>query len=185
MKLVNETHLCTAELLKFLCLVCKGEGLDHAEYHVKVRYMRGPNSICGWAWNVRWKGLWRIDVCIRRRVIPGDLDGTYLRQFTQVFIHELGHTRGLKHKDMVVWEEIPVSFTEGVVITGLRYPQQLTGGALRRKYKALVVSLETWSRRMDNGWSDHRKAVQMTALRTKQLKTVLPRYQEEFSWCID
>ena len=104
MKLVNETGYETADLRRLLQAVITNSG-SHKEHKVTVRYSRYRGMISGLA---SVGGSW---VILR---VPRD--GIDVVRVGRVFLHELGHNLGMRHKEMCNSSHLDVRFLEGITV---------------------------------------------------------------------
>ena len=119
MRFVNKTFWNTEDLRLLVRAIIKSEGLDLRDRYVEVVYNR-TYGVSGVASLGKSKGYFgcssgfnrkgfdakvRDSYCVRIRVGKKDFD---IDGFARVFIHELGHNQGLRHKDMLNIKDIVV-----------------------------------------------------------------------------
>lgn len=126
MKVVNNSNWNTDDLKKLINAVLKFSGQDAPRIlTIKTgKHNHGTNgraSIGG-----SWVDMWVPKTMISKKGVG--LDGKFhtlcdeeirfpVEEFSKVFIHEVGHNEGLRHKDMLPWEhiKIPTSIREMVI----------------------------------------------------------------------
>lgn len=112
--LENITHWRDGDLRKLLRTGIEYEGMDHVgNYIVEVSYVR-TRRVSGWGYfNRRHFRLHLPRVTSQTTMaMPTDL----VLETAKVIVHEIGHNRGLRHKDMLWWENLDVSWAEGLVL---------------------------------------------------------------------
>ena len=131
MKLDNQTDYDSKSLRKFFLAGLKSEGIDHKRMVVHIVNCRGKH-FDGYGFYKHIRHLWGdgrrfgYHACVTIK-IPTGLDlGKYehcMRRvpsfeevMAQVFIHEVGHTQGLRHEEMAKSWTIDVSWAEGLSI---------------------------------------------------------------------
>jgi len=108
MKINNETKFSTRDLRKVFLAGLKDRGANYKSYRIRVYNSR--KGIRGYAW---------VNSYDMAMGIPSKEDLTNsesMERFAQVFIHEVDHTLGLKHREMKHIRQIDVSWSEGMTI---------------------------------------------------------------------
>ncbi len=111
MRLINKTNHNSKEMKEFLQKTLKHEGVKHSEYVIHLVNRRGGyfnlSGIRGYAYlsKIHWekfkiKGKYYI-----KMKLPCKLDFTH---FYQVLAHEIAHTRGLRHSEMINYKQLEV-----------------------------------------------------------------------------
>jgi len=110
MKLTNRTDWNTRDLQKLINECIRREGVENKR-RVEIEYNRGEyEAYRGRAWvNCNW-----VKMIVPKPVTRQYNDGEWKEKetifdtvkFAKVFIHELGHNRGLHHDEMISWTEI-------------------------------------------------------------------------------
>lgn len=112
LKITNETDYRTSDLRRFLTIGFREEGVNLKEEWGRyvIKFYRPRGSLAGQAqYNIRWMRL-------ALRDSEGELSPNQITRLAQVFVHELGHNRGEKHRDMVSSGTLPVPWAEGLRI---------------------------------------------------------------------
>jgi len=117
MRLINETSYDSKWIKPFLQKIVKSEGLDHSEYVVHITNRRGRYSkLKGCAGYAYHRKIWWDRYKIKNKYYVKLKIPTKLFDANSVFkvmVHELAHTRGLRHKDMINITKIKIpSFVE-------------------------------------------------------------------------
>ncbi len=110
LKIVNETDYQTADLRRFLAVGFREEGVDFKESWGRyvVEFYRPRGCVAGQAlYHSTWMrlALYNSD---------GELAPAQVVRLAQVFVHELAHNRGLRHKEMTYSSEIDVPWAAGL-----------------------------------------------------------------------
>lgn len=140
MKLFNTTSWNSGDLTSLLKAGLKAKGVDHSKYAVVVTLShtkrdiedsveRGAEhwvgadgkALHGYAclepvWSIYLQGkriLLRNKSYIRMFLPDGDFD---LKKFAQIFEHEIDHTLGLKHRDMIDSDLLEPKWHEGFTL---------------------------------------------------------------------
>jgi hypothetical protein len=107
----NKTRWSTYDLRGFFLAAMKERGIDTLT--VEVVYGRGDHVGGRGSYHLPWIKL----------MIPSGPE-INMRQLAQVTLHEIDHTLGLDHKDMVDWWEIEPTFHEGLSIRWKETPKK-------------------------------------------------------------
>ena len=115
LKIVNETDYRTADLRKFLAVGLREEGVGPVirdwccGYRVKF-YRMSERRRGGYGYyNSRNMALGLYDSA-------SVMTPEQVTALPRVFVHELGHNRGLRHKEMAAYATLPVSWAEGLAV---------------------------------------------------------------------
>lgn len=104
-RLRNRTHFRGDDLRRFFMAGIRAYGADRDEWTIHVVYGKSPAWGCAYV-NSAWVKM----------SLPKDREKHDLQKFAQVFMHELDHCRGLRHKDMANWWEFDAAWAEGLEI---------------------------------------------------------------------
>lgn len=118
----NRTSWDTGDLKRLFGRCIREAGMESART-VRVIYSKS-GQVTGYAYiGRRWlqMALPNIRVFCREDGRRGEtrlleLSGEDVKEVAQVFLHELDHNRGIRHKEMKKHYKIPVPFVEGMVI---------------------------------------------------------------------
>jgi hypothetical protein len=110
MIIVNETTFKTDDFRKLVKRAVEVEGIDTLQ-RVRVQWIKG-RFIRGTA---PYGGVW-VRMFIPHRLKQGNFTPERVKEFAQVFVHELGHLRGLLHSAMRKWWDLEVEWAEGLQI---------------------------------------------------------------------
>ena len=114
-KLNNETHFSGRDLRKLFNAGFIARGVDgdrRRRYTVKVNYAKQHRSPSGCAW-----------LSTPSLVVHIPKPGCDITALAQVFVHELDHTLGLRHREMAHCWTMPVEWSEGFSL-GIVQPKQ-------------------------------------------------------------
>ena len=121
MRIRNETYYRTGDLRKLFKAGFEAEGVNSRGYYIRVCYARqawatgygfyNSKSLC-----VRLPSLETIKRRMALRVHKLQVVEVNVKRVAQVFVHEVGHTLGLRHREMVKSSSIEVSWSEGMEI---------------------------------------------------------------------
>lgn len=110
------TEWNTKDLQKLMNECIRREGVENNR-RIEIEYAKHSwESYSGRAWvNSNW-----IKMIVPRPITKGWIDKEYrpketifdAEKFAKVFIHELGHNRGLRHEEMINWSEVDASWTK-------------------------------------------------------------------------
>lgn len=121
LKITNTSSYRTDDLRKLITLALKEEGMwsPGGHYSVEVRDCKG-NSCHGVGWYNTNQFLLSLPTYCgpagQRQKYAQELPDLRVAQLARVAIHEIGHTKGLHHEDMVNWWELEVPWAHGLVI---------------------------------------------------------------------
>lgn len=136
MKIYNLTEWNTKDLTTLLKAGLKAKGVDHTKYAVAVTYSKAKRiknrddtwigsdglALHGYAyyqpmWAVKVEGKWlhlRNKSFVRMFVSKEKFD---LKRFAQIFEHEVDHTLGLRHKDMIDSDRLEPTWHTNLTLT--------------------------------------------------------------------
>ena len=133
LKMHNKTEWSGRELRKLFLAALKAEGAGNAKrcYNIHVEYRTSPCYTLGVTGMARLDGstIWMYlptPARLASHLYPSSAEPCYetkdkfVKQVAKVFVHELGHNLGLKHKEMVRVSSIDVSWSAGMVLTHKR-----------------------------------------------------------------
>ncbi len=121
LKITNTSSYRTDDLRKLITLALKEEGMwsPNGRYFVTVRDCKG-NSCHGVGWYNSSQFLLSLPTYWgpsgQRKKHAQELPDFRVAQLARVAIHEIGHTKGLHHGDMVNYWDIEVPWAGGLVI---------------------------------------------------------------------
>ncbi len=121
LKIKNTSSYRTDDLRKLITLALKEEGMWSAggSYFVQVRDCKG-NRCHGLGWYNTSQFLLSLPTYYgpsgQRKKYAQELPDLGVAQLARVAIHEIGHTKGLHHEDMVNYWDIEVPWAHGLVI---------------------------------------------------------------------
>lgn len=128
MHLDNKTTWNTSELRRFFKLICQYE--CYSPETVEVVYARDSYSLFNTSAAAKVGSGWIRMRLPNRQIIYKNEDGIKkeikelkgfrLKDIAQTFAHELGHNRGLVHRDMIEQTGINVDYTEDIAIIRAR-----------------------------------------------------------------
>ena len=141
MRLLNKTRWNSRELSSLCKTGLKEKGVDHREYYVALTYSRAKRdrgyarahgcedglgnddlALHGYAY---LQPMWWVYIEGRKVMLKGrkfirmyvSKEAFDLKRFAQIFEHEIGHTRGLVHKDMLPSRSLTPKWHEGFALT--------------------------------------------------------------------
>lgn len=141
LRLENNTKWSTRDLRKFFLRGMKDRGMDHL--HVTVDYARSNDGVHGSAYlnsvflRMKLPGPKWVRVATKHNKPLIDM-----KKFAQVFMHEMDHCLGLRHKDMADWWKFEPTWQEGLEIkwTGDTVVEKKTS---EQKQAARTATVET------------------------------------------
>jgi len=103
--LANETGWDSDDLAAFIEAGIEGEGMEPRRYVRVIHYSGG---------GVYYAGLGRYDGRAARLSVPSPVQVRSLdvKKSAQLLSHEFAHNRGLRHKDMMDWWDLDVSWAD-------------------------------------------------------------------------
>lgn len=155
MRLINKSRWDTGDLLKFLRECFKRAGSDIRDYTIEI----GNTSSSGIRGLGSYTRCWlKLRIPKQSKVSIIGLNGTAAIEFrdavntvelAQVAIHEVGHTQGLHHRDMISYKEIDASWAKDSVIR----PKQLKARPtmdeiIRKRYEKIRANIKRKETRM-------------------------------------
>lgn len=116
MEITNRTEWNTKDFQKLINECIRREGIGNHR-RIEIEYARHSwSSYHGRAWvNSNW-----IKMIVPRPITKEFIDGEYRptetvfnpETFAKIFIHELGHNRGLQHEEMISWSQIDATWAK-------------------------------------------------------------------------
>lgn len=110
MRIDNRTGYRLRDIRKLVVAAFKAEGVSPAMYWIEI---------AGTSW-ARIHGIAWLDTGHIRMYIPehfaADFNQKETHEFAKIFVHEIGHTLGLVHRDQIDYSEIPTPWADGLVL---------------------------------------------------------------------
>jgi len=113
MKIKNETKWDTRDLRKLFKMVAKHEGYEPHTIEVTPRGRGGGRGGLGYGWiriSIPHKYYMQGSDGRWEKMELQELSGEKIKRIAKVLIHEIGHNRGLNHREMDSFSNIDVSF---------------------------------------------------------------------------
>ena len=111
MKVINDTGWDTRDLRKLFYRGLQNEGVNPQPYRITVRMARGTR-VTGFGNYTRpciCLFIPKVLVALNEEAEDIPMPQPLVEELCQIFIHEVGHTQGLRHREMMAIEDIDVS----------------------------------------------------------------------------
>lgn len=157
MKLDNQTEWDTKELKELCKAVMKHEEISQTRQYIKVIYKKrtgySEERYGGYAYyNRKWVKMTVPRPQVRKQVVSED-GSTKIAEvphefnaerFAQVLTHELGHNRGLRHKDMPYSNRLDCKYVKDFKV-GLAKPKKKPKRDLKQeRYDKVLKQIKSW-----------------------------------------
>ena len=143
MKIVNKTKYSTRFLRKIFIACEKHEGTNWKHRQVEVRPKKGPRIHAFAGYNARY-------VVMKLPITPNDNEyGSNKYHLARVYIHEVGHNLGLRHKDMLSHYGIDVSWlgnNEPIPLKTVKAKVKIP--VIKQREVHAIKKLEEWEKKL-------------------------------------
>lgn len=156
---MNKTTWSTKDLIKLFDLVCKNEGytprkivivygrslIKYSENDLYINIGGRGTYYTGWVKLMlpNTKLIYNYETGKHRRETLKFLDGEIVKRVAQVLAHEIGHNRGLHHKDMMRSRNINVDYIDGAVIHR-NVKTKKNVDVIQKKYNNILKLMKQW-----------------------------------------
>ena len=136
----NKTEWRKDDLRKLIYAGLKAEGPGDRPYRVYVEYTRQSRGCSGYAYLNSGDITMRLPRPEWIEVVDGKAPEKIVHNFARVLVHEIGHTMGLKHEDMVKSHTIETPWADGLQLRA--QVKKVTTVSREDKARAAVERLE-------------------------------------------
>lgn len=148
MKLENETEWDTRSIVDFVKRGLRAKGADVTRMRVRIYTTKRGRDVGGYAYFN--SHTFRIGLPKVAHAVDGRMPPDLIRRFAQVLEHEVDHTFGLRHGQMMDSRDLEVPWSEGlIVVVGKVKSVAKAKPSLRERRAANAKrQLEKWERKL-------------------------------------